>query len=439
MNPSRQRALLRFVLLLLCCGLFFFPHAASASSTAGCANNDLSCDSCISGAVFTDTSFGQNLITGIFTIINNVIQSAAQQFYQNTIGSADYKQFITGTIIVYLAMYGAMIMFGIIPVKPYDASVRLIKIALVYSLIDTHTGWNFFLQWIGGPLLMMMNQMIVLFNNVGTGSDVTMPSTIPGIGTLNITAMAVIYPAITQVISIKFVIAIGSLLSLQGPEILVALILAWAMKDFVMMVIGALFTYIKAIVGLAFLFGIAPVFIIFILFEKTRQAFLGWLAQVISLTFQPVLLFAFLAFYIGLINNALNSIMGNASANISAPDYCYVKWFSFPGGLWDIYWWRPTDQYGVPIAGDYPAGTPPPISTFSALYFLLLCHLGNSFGQYIAALANDLSGGLGVAMSTAQNLGQFAQGGMGGRSLGGLASSAGSSSFKWFTRPGGPK
>jgi hypothetical protein len=62
----------------------------------------------------------------------------------------------------------------------------------------------------------------------------------------------------------------------------------------------ALFGYVYAIVGIAFLITLSPIFLSFSLFQQTRPFFDKWVGYLVSFALQMVLVFAFLAFIVSI-------------------------------------------------------------------------------------------------------------------------------------------
>jgi type IV secretion system protein VirB6 len=187
------------------------------------------------------------------------------------------------------------------------------------------------------------------------------------------------------------------------------------MLEFSTMVLGAIVTYVKAIVGLAVLFGIAPIFVAFYLFEKTRGMTMSWLSMVFGFALQPVMLFAFLAFYATIVGGALTNMLSDASGNPN--DICYVPWYSMPR-LFDIYWWKFTNSAGaaggmvIPGSGASGSDEQLPTQVLNVLYFVVLCNLGKNFCNYINELSTSISGGSGAGVVTGENVGSWFKGGM---------------------------
>jgi type IV secretory pathway VirB6-like protein len=246
--------------------------------------------------------------------------------------------------------------------------------------------------------------------------------------------------------SVKYAVAILTLFFTGYTGWIFALFLIWGLVQFLMMLVGAIVTYIKAIVGLAFLFALAPIFFAFILFERTRQIFMGWINQVLGFVFQPVLLFAFLGFYATLIDNALSDMLfkKDTITGADALDFCWAKWFSMPGNIFDIYWWRPQILPDHPAGGDWYG--PPPIKIIDIFYFIFLTHLAKNFSEFIEELSSSLAGGSGPGVVKGSSVGSFIshktgfQGkGMGGAANGAVGGVAGAAKGGWDRMVGNRK
>jgi len=401
-------------------GLLMVPATASAVT---CPADNACVDSCSYNNSQTDSTLntGQLIMDSVFATINSILTSIAQTFYENVTASSDFQKAVGAAILLYITIYGVMIMFNLASYHTGEVVSRLVKIAIVWAIIGPG-GWNFFNKYVGTLFLGGMNDLITQFSAAGVGINTSNLNP-----TLQSSAMQALIGPLTEVFDRKFVIAIVSLLSTGITGWMMALFLIWGLIQFVLMVIGAVTTYVKSLVGLTFLFGVAPIFFAFILFEKTRQVFIGWLNQVVAFALTPVLLFAFLGFYCQLIENTVYNMLYAAGA----PNFCYVTWFSLPGGLWDIQFWRPTinaaahethlgewvDTKGNPLA--------PPFNMIDILYFLLLCHLGKSFGEFIEQIAKDLSGGSGPGVVRGTDVGGWFKNNLtGGRGVAGMGAMA---------------
>ncbi len=233
---------------------------------------------------------GDNGIIGqVFKTINDVMGEIAKKFYEGIANNAQFKQVVSAIMALYVAIYGAMIMFNLAHYHVSEVIQRLLRIAILYAIITG--GWTFFDEWVGKPVIDSMNHLIMTFTEQATSilSGAGVPSNdLPtaeeaevtssgGKVALKSSAMKMLFVPVSMMFGEKFMIAIVALLAYGSYGWLLSLFLLWGVVEFIFMLIGAVFTYIKSLVGLFFLFGIAPIFFACLLFEKTREIFKGWI------------------------------------------------------------------------------------------------------------------------------------------------------------------
>ncbi len=387
---------------------------------------------------------GSDIINAIFNTINNVLSNVSQTFYGDPlagtgiIGNSNYQGIITALVFLYVAVYGILIVFGLAPLRVGEIVTRLIKISIIWSVVG-QGGWNFFSQWISLPILHTTNDLIASFSQAGAGNS--FQNAVSDTGGLSPGSMGSLTGPMTLVFSLTFVVMMASFLTLVfGPLIIVTIL--WGVVEFLFMLVGAMITYVRSMVGLAFLLGLAPIFFPFVLFEKTRQIFMGWTSQVLAFFMQPVLLFAFLGFYAVILMNLMSAMIFNTDIHghvvnnaIGILNYCYVTFFRI--GVFDVHWWRPTDTYqnlAVTNIGQYPNSCgaqcgqgmdwegPSPVQLADVFYFLLLTHLGKNLSKFIEQISNDITGGTGPGVVRGSAVGRWASNTFfGGRGPGSVA------------------
>jgi type IV secretory pathway VirB6-like protein len=229
--------------------------------------------------------------------------------------------------------------------------------------------------------------------------------------------MAMLYGPMTCVFASKFVASIEALITTGFYGWILALLIVWGLVEFTMMILGAIITYVKAIVGLTFLFGIAPIFMSFFLFEKTRTLTEGWMNMVIAYALQPVMLFAFLAVYATIVGDALTNMFTDSSG--SSEDICYVPWYTM-SGLFHIYWMRFANAASAAggqwisakggsgnLGSGIGAVASSPVQVLNILYFLVLSNLGKSFTNTINEISDSMAGGQGPGIVPMQRIGSW--------------------------------
>ena len=340
---------------------------------------------------------GVDIVQVIFSSVNGIMNNLAENFYTSIINNPNYRNAVSALVLLYIVVYGAMIMLNIASYRTGEIVNRLFKIAVLFAMISD--GWTFFSLYIGDPIIRSMNQLIVQFGDAGGIATPAQAVNPANGGNLSPVSMQMLFGSMSLMFSIRFLIIILTMLGTGAFGWLYAFLLIWGLVEFILMLIGAIVTYIKAIVGLAFLFGLAPIFFSFILFEKTRQVFQGWLNQVMGFFLQPVLLFAFLGFYGSLLTSILVEIMFPPGV-----DFCWQTFFSL--GLLDAKWWRAGPDGGG-VGYDWDVSKSPPIQLLNILYFLLLVHLGKNLSEFIQQLSRDLSGGSGPGIVRGATVGQW--------------------------------
>jgi len=196
---------------------------------------------------------GVDIINGIFAAVDAIMGGIAERFYRAVVQNPDYQAAVNSLIVLYVAIYGIMLLFNLASHKTGEVIGRLFKIAIVWAIMIN--GWGFFNQFIGTPILSSMNQIINNFNtaagfNAGADSVDTNANTF---GSLNPLSVSVLAGPMTLIFSMRFVVAILALLSTGPFGWFFVLVILWSMLEFILMLIGAIITYIKSIVGLLFL------------------------------------------------------------------------------------------------------------------------------------------------------------------------------------------
>lgn len=400
-----MRAAGRLAFSLVVLAMLAFGFMVTAGSAYACdddgdvktANNDCRCMSYIEDkltaasvkAAAVNQGNGYDIINGVFEAVNVVMRNMSQIFYNNIIQNPNFQGALNAIAIMYVAVYGVMIMFGLAPFRTSEVFMRLMKLGVLWGMTGP-TGWAFFSHFIGDPAIAAINELITLFALAG-GSNVT--PNITAANDLSPVSLNLIVGSMNMVFSMRFCIAIIAMIFTGAFGWFFALMIIWGIIEFLLMIIGAIITYVKSIVGLAFLFALAPIFFSFILFEQTKKIFMQYANAVAGFFIQPILLFGFVGFYAAVLTGVLADILFSS-------DYCKLRWFSI--GFIDINWWRPiqvdptTTKCLAHCGGGFWIGNPT-ISVMNIFYFLLLTHMGKNLAKFIESMTTDLTSGFGGA------------------------------------------
>jgi type IV secretory pathway VirB6-like protein len=206
----------------------------------------------------------------------------------------------------------------------------------------------------------------------------------------------VIDQALTKAVSAKMAVTLMAMFFTPPYGPIFGLLLAMGLSTFIKAILTAAWVYLMSLILKALLFGIAPIFLSFLLFVRTRYLFDGWLNQIVNATLQPILLFTFLAFFVQLISTALDNIM--------LTPVCWTEWAeSLRGSPFAMHYWRfalctggaACEPYGGSWSFTGPQTTQGPIfpiDILGILVLVMLADLAARFNSIVTSIASDLAG-----------------------------------------------
>jgi type IV secretory pathway VirB6-like protein len=379
------------------------------------------CTSDLSHAVAANT--GGSVVSAIVTDITVILSSTSSQLYEAIIGNPKYRMALGAILLLSTSLYGAMILFDLVQLHPKELIMRVIKIGIIVwvAMPGPAGGWLFIQSIVVKFFLGTMTELVNLFLKAAAiatlatnlGVDPEIASYLVNLGE----PLGIFNDPIKQLFSVKFGTTMKGLMTMGPTGILMAGILAWAAFNLMMFIFQAIFVYVKCIVALWFLISLAPIFFVFIMFQKTRPLFEGWLNMIVNFALQPVLLFAFCAFYVVMIIESLKKMM--------MIEWCEVPLQLISGLPITFNAFRPSQipvsngsggftMTSVPEggAGSWQAhglqGYPEfqfPIDMMDVMFLMLASYLGMQYGKMVPSLASRLADGgisLGANMDNVQ-------------------------------------
>lgn len=336
-----------------------------------------------------DDSGSDGIVTQVIDYIKEVIESATRELYNGIITNSSFVAAINAAFVLFVTLFGVMFMFGIVPLTLGQAMTRMFKMGIILAMINA--GFGFF------------NQYAVQFFNDGTDELI---DAVIGIATGEPGGVAVGASGHPQ----PFKKMEGMVMKVLSPEMMVTTLssfttgpvgpamggmLGLGIMAFIQMIIKALRVYCFSLIVKALLFGMAPIFISFFLFERTKHIFTGWLNQLVNFSLQPLLMFTFLSFYIVLIQSSAENILG--------VDVCWTDFQHMEGTPTSMAMWRFVDQDGNVSTSEHTwnglvsclqsgGGCKDfPISILDVLTFFILAHLAYRFSDVVVMIATEIS------------------------------------------------
>lgn len=458
-------------LLALIVTMALAPGAANAQTpgnctyetgTATCTNNAcFDFDNNFLGKLGNATDRAKGIMEDAINQVALAISFASKNLYTGIISASPFSFDFTfldalgAMLTLYIIFYGVGLLFGFVQATLLDAFIRLFKIGILLTLIQPEGilsfiggffdfnpladgGWGFFSNYVVRFFNQGTTEIIMLMVHIAQGDPLAFY--LDGCNAYTLLDLPYNVGCPFQILdqSVKVVFSPRMFVTMIGAfstppfGIIMVVALLVSIFSFFMVLIRAMQVYALSLVAKAILFGIAPIFISFLLFEKTRPLFTSWLGQVISYSLQPIMLFTFLAFFGLILKSAAYDLLPPNSVHL-----CYIKSAQQASTPIDIHAWKfgCVRTAGGPIEPYYGRWTwdgaedqtacPPdlngkfPMDPVKILIFLLLCYLMYKISDVAISVAQDLAGGAGAALNSGGGALQNMIGGGGKGLLGG--------------------
>lgn len=224
----------------------------------------------------------------ISSAINSSKGGAIRQIYNNYSTSKPFWNGVRALFVLYIMFSAIGYVLGLIQLSKFDLSVRMLKIAFVV-MIFSQDSWKFFSTHFFALFIQGVSQLITDFSGY-LEADNSFRFLDPTVGIL------LAGDTWLRFLSLFFAGPIGWI---------VFLMIMWGSFSFFACILEAMIMYFMMIISVSFLLSLSPLFFTFILFQRTKQLFDGWIRLLLNFSIQPIILFAALAF----LNQALISTL----------------------------------------------------------------------------------------------------------------------------------
>lgn len=313
-----------------------------------------------------------------------------QQIFNGLIANPFISSAIQAVIVLFIAWTGISYMIGLTPIGIQDVVARLFKLSIVAALL-TPTAWSFFNTYLfelitnGGFQLinLMLNQSYLIVQDQNN-------------------AMAAVFQVFDPMVDLftrsMFWARIAAAMVDSFAGFMTAVFAVIAVYIYATAVIRIVMMYLICIIALAILLMLTPLFILFLLFNYTKELFDNWLGQLINYTLQPVAIFVGVAF----MSQIMYYIFKIAFSFPICKACLFSAWFPFfpiiaPVCLIPMY-----KSVGALAAGSDAMHTS--ISLASAFALLVMAHGIRQIASIMSTTINRISGfNIGIRLSDAAN------------------------------------
>lgn len=370
---------------------------------------------------------GQGLVSNIVRNIEQVLANVSRTMFNAIRQDQGFIKAVSALASIYVAVYGILFTFGIVQITIFDFVMRLIKLGIIAALLSGGA-WGYFNDTIVKMFNEGTNELINKVSAIALGQDADGNAIYGG------RPFVVLDNAIAEAVSSKTAITLMATFATGPYGPVIGLLLLMSIGSFLKALMNALWVYIMALVMRTLLFGLAPIFISCILFQRTRHLFDGWLNQIINASLQPIFLFTFFAFFCTLIKACLDQLL--------ALNVCWTAWSEvvrgspFSGHYWRFAiedcntggWipfdgiWDFTGANGAGICAGEPdaPGRVHPVGIMLPLTLWILADLASRFNHVVVEIAKDIAGASTELRMGSESVREWmGGGGGGGRGAGG--------------------
>lgn len=229
------------------------------------------------------------------------------QTKQTTYSDTDFIGAVRAAMVLAIVLFGFAFLMGMIDMTARTFIIFMLKIAIIQQLISADS-WNFFYDYFFVFFIEGLDDLIRLF----TGEIlVVFDSGLSGSADPTRDIFHVMDLILVRFLTPESNSKLVALLSWRsfplGPVYFIMIFVG--IFIFFMAFTKAVLVYLLALMGIFFLTALAPIYIVFFLFNKTAKFFDAWWRNMLSFVAQPVLLFAVLVIFAVVIFNIFYSLL----------------------------------------------------------------------------------------------------------------------------------
>jgi type IV secretion system protein VirB6 len=289
------------------------------------------------------TNTSPDPITFVTNLVKNFLFGAdgdyglIRNIYKGIVNNPGYRMAVSALLSFYIMWTALSYLAGNVQITHTELIVRVMKIAVVSTLLSSEYSWTFFndylFVWFVGGVEQIL-QMIIEAGATGPGSA-------------SIMGMMIAPQTLSKLFSLLFIDWMG---------FIYIILFFFALYFVIIIFFDAAIIYLTALIAIGMIITMGPIFICFMLFGITRSLFENWLRQLISYAVQPIILFTGLVFISMILRQEIYGALGfrickhtfpkmsNGGAEVIS-DFTKEN-LGFDLGDSIFYWWFPQPMKG---------------------------------------------------------------------------------------------
>lgn len=215
------------------------------------------------------------------------------QLYNNILKQPGFRKTVSALLSMYIMFMGMGFLVGITKFTKHELFSRIFKVLIISVLISVDTSWQFFYDNFFNLFINGLQQLVGYIQEAATGGKTQ--------GGESIIALIFAEQTFSKLLA---------LLLMDFSGFIYCVVFLCLMGFIVVMYLKAYILYITALMMIGIIISMAPIFLCFLLFKATKYLFDNWLKQLITYSFQPIILFASLAFLGNMVRDEIYNSLG---------------------------------------------------------------------------------------------------------------------------------
>lgn len=216
----------------------------------------------------------------IYIPIKLKVEKFSKLFYFGLAKNAALKKVFSILAILYITLYGIYFLLGVVKVTAYDLLVRCSKIIVIAALFNENSQYIFY-----DTLFPMFDggiNSLISYAVKTTASDVDNPFKFFDL-------------VVSRYIDVNFLkIILIEIVNIHNGLTILGILTLWSIMRFIIIMVKVCMELLMSMIAIAILVGLAPMFIVFILFDRTAEIFKRWLSALLLNTLMPVIMIIFI-------------------------------------------------------------------------------------------------------------------------------------------------
>ncbi len=257
-------------------------------------------------------NFNTDEITDLTNLESYYVKKGAVQMILSALFDNGFGNLISVMLVLYIIFSTLGFLIGTTKVSSYEIFFRIVKFSVISAML-TKKGWLFLSSLIFETFIVFPHNMSLLFsNNLDASNDFSFLDSTLGVFLASETWLRIASMVPSGILGTIF-----------------AILMIWSITQFILATAGAILFYLSGVLITAFLMSLSPIFILTLLFEKTKTLFQSWLKLMISFGLGPVLLFAGIAMLYQVSMYSFYKVLGYGAC---VQCWWFVPVESFPNG-----------------------------------------------------------------------------------------------------------